>query len=187
MSDQSFQEFTQLALRTESKINSANINIDQFKTLLDIFIVVGTLLDYTKKGIFYNNYTKLDDNYDSLIKRLSDLVYHLNDKNMRIKHHEFNFRIIHGLLGAVTEASELAELLLDYLNSGKINVTGVSEEFEDLGGWYKALIYNELNINEDVARRNLIDKLKVRYPDKFTNECAENRNIAMEYAELRKS
>lgn len=179
MSELSFQEFTQLALRTESKIDSANINVNQVKTLLDIFIVIGTLLDYTKKGIFYNNYSKLDENYDALVKKLNDLCYHLHDKSMRVKHEEFNFRIIHGLLGTLTESSELAELLLNYLNNNTIDAVGVAEEYGD-GDWYKAITYDELKLNENDSRINVIDKLKIRYPDKFSNEHAQNRDIDAE-------
>ena len=34
--------------------------------------------------------------------------------------------------------------------------------------------------------QNNIDKLKVRYPEKFTEECAINRDLVAERAELEK-
>lgn len=181
-----FQEFTQLALRTESKVESANINAEALTDLLEIFITVGTLLDYTKKGIFYNNYTKYDENYDALInkamRKIADF-HRSSGKCSRANYDFLNFRVVHGLLGAVTESSEMAEHLLDYIRTGTVDRAGIGEEFSD-SDWYKAIIFDELGLDENICRTNVINKLRVRFPDKYDDAAAANRNLEEERKKL---
>jgi len=181
-----FPEFTQLALRTESKVESGNINAEAFMDLLEIFITVGTLLDYTKKGIFYNNYTKYDENYltliDKLMRKTADF-HRSSGKYSRVNYDSINFRVVHGLLGAVTESSEMAEHLLNYIKTGEIDKVGIGEEFSD-SDWYKAIIFDELGLEESVCRTNVINKLKVRFPDKYDDAAAANRNLEAEREKL---
>jgi hypothetical protein len=184
----SFPEFTQLALRTESKVLNPKINVQAFGTLLHMFVTVGTLLDYIKKGIFYNNYSKYDDYVDELtvqLKKQTALFEEYNNSGefTRIENPLFNFRVIHGLLGASTEASEIAEHLLNYLYDGTIDKAGIGEEFSD-SDWYKAIIFDELNLDESVCRQNVINKLKIRFPDKYSDEAAANRNLNEERIKL---
>lgn len=184
--DLSFQEFTQLALRTESKVTSANLNVQAFMDLLELFITVGTLLDYTKKGIFYNNYTKYDENYEALVNKLMAKVadfHSSSEKYSRVNHDSLNFRLIHGLLGAVTESSEIAEHLLKYITTGEIDKVGIGEEFSDID-WYKAITFDELQLEENTCRTNVINKLKVRFPDKYDDAAAANRNLEEERKKL---
>lgn len=182
----SFKEFTDLALRTESKIDGASFNYPAFIALLDLFITVGTFLDYTKKGMFYNNYTKYDEQYKELLHKLHSGMLTLQNaesEGERVLSTEYNFRVIHGLLGAVTEASELCEHLKSYMLNGKVDTAGIAEEFSD-GDWYKAIMFDELGVDEQTARRNVINKLKVRYPEKYSDVSALNRDIATERKEL---
>lgn len=188
-----FEDFKKLALRTESKVDSAQIDSTEFMTLLEIFISVGTLLDYTKKGIFYNNYSKHDDNFESLLKDLersiSMLRLNVHEKptgHKRETHSALNFRLIHGLLGAMTESAEIGEHLLKYLRTGEIDKAGIGEEFSD-SDWYKAITYDELELEEPVTRQNVIDKLRVRFPDKYNDDDAANRRLDQERKELEKN
>lgn len=182
----SFEEFTNLALRTESKIDRTNLNVTAFKTLLEVFVTVGTLLDYTKKGIFYNNYTKYDENFERLSKDLVEKALQFDAESLMMGRPEvddYNFRVIHGLLGAVTESSEMAEHLLNYLNTKEVDKAGIGEEFSD-SDWYKAITFDELGLDEQVCRRNVIEKLKVRFPDKYSDEAAANRDLKTERKKL---
>lgn len=185
----SFKEFTELALRTESKIDGVTFNYTGFIALLDLFITVGTFLDYTKKGMFYNNYTKYDEKYKELMHRLHSGMLTLQNaesEGERTFSADYNVRVIHGLLGAVTEASELCEHLKEHMLTGTIDTVGISEEFSDCD-WYKAVAFDELGIDEQTARRNVINKLTVRYPEKYSNEYASNRDTATERKELEKN
>jgi hypothetical protein len=130
--DTTFKEFQELALRTESKVSSANMDVDSVKTLLRMFIATGNLLDFTKKGVFYNNYTKYDDNFVEIAGMMNDSVLELvMGHGERSEKADLNFRIFHGLLGAITEASEIAMILLKYLETGEIDKANIAEEFSD--------------------------------------------------------
>lgn len=178
----SFESFTQLALRTESKVSDANINIASLSDLLELFILTGTLLDYAKKGIFYNNYSKYDENYKILTTQLAETLQSFQQRSSSLPKgqvNHLNFRILHGLLGTATEASEIAELLLDYIKTGEIDEVGISEEFSDID-WYKAVTFDELSLDENTCRQNVINKLKVRFPDKYSDSAAADRNLDAE-------
>lgn len=87
---------------------------------------------------------------------------------------------LHMVLGMVTEVAELADALKKALAYGKqVDWVNVEEEIGDLM-WYVA---NFCRINgldfEDILERN-INKLRVRYPEKFTHQAANNRNLSAE-------
>lgn len=89
-------------------------------------------------------------------------------------------RLDHAGMGMVTEVGEFMDVLKRFKIYGKkIDFINLGEEVGDLM-WYIALTCNALNINlEDVMIKN-INKLKTRYPDKYTNEKAINRNLETE-------
>jgi NTP pyrophosphatase (non-canonical NTP hydrolase) len=84
---------------------------------------------------------------------------------------------IHMTLGMVTEAGELADIFKKNLAYDKdIDWVNVREEIGDLM-WYISNFCKAHNYNlEDILETN-IAKLKVRYPEKFTEEKANNRNL----------
>lgn len=94
-----------------------------------------------------------------------------------------DFRLVHGLLGVVTESAEIAEHLTSYLGDGTVDPAGIGEEFSDVD-WYKAVTFNRLNLSEEQCRTNVINKLKVRFPDKYSDEHAANRNLDSERQQL---
>ena len=181
----SFKHFTNLAIRTESKIEEASIDLKSFKNLLEMFVIVGTLLDYTKKGIFYNNYNKYDDNYIQLVNALNEkFMEFIEDSSTESRKREkLDYRLIHGLLGTITESSEIAEHLIQYLQFGSTDKVGIAEEYGDLD-WYKAILFDHLGLNETTSRSNVIEKLRVRFPDKYSDEAAANRKLDEERKKL---
>lgn len=183
-----FDEFKQLALRTESKIESANVNMDAFLALIKLYVKVGTLLDYTKKGMFYNNYSKYDAEYAYLVDKVNDefaRFLEFNQTGERTAHSGFDLRLMHGLLGVMTESSELAEVLEKLLRGDDIDAVNVLEEMGDID-WYKAITFDTLQLSEQTSRKNVIDKLKARFPDAYSDELAANRDLESERKELEK-
>lgn len=86
----------------------------------------------------------------------------------------------HMILGMQTELGEFADPYKKYWAYGKkLDKTNVKEELGDLM-WYIACAceFNDWSL-EDICQTN-IDKLKARYPEKFTNELAINRNLDIE-------
>lgn len=91
------------------------------------------------------------------------------------------FRILHGAIGMSTEAGELLDNVKKYVFYGKpIDTVNVQEEIGDTL-WYIAIICHELNIKnfDDIMETN-IEKLRIRYPEKFKEYDALNRNLGKE-------
>ncbi len=98
-------------------------------------------------------------------------------------------RLLHAAMGLTTEVGELMDILKRHLFYGTpIDFVHLREEFGDME-WYKALGYDVLvnefealsrdTIQKDVQDLN-ISKLKQRFPMKFTEHHAINRDLNTE-------
>jgi len=93
---------------------------------------------------------------------------------------------IHMTLGMVTEASELADVFKKRLAYNKpIDWVNVREEIGDIL-WYLANFCRMHNIDIEEVMGTNIAKLKARYPDKFTEDNAINRDLKKEREILEK-
>lgn len=93
---------------------------------------------------------------------------------------------MHYTLGIVTEAGELADVYKKHIAYGrKMDYVNVSEEIGDLM-WYVANLCRVLDIDFDKMLDTNIAKLRARYPEKFDEEHANNRNLEIERAILEK-
>lgn len=89
-------------------------------------------------------------------------------------------RLLHAALGMQTESAEFSDALKKSLFYGKpLDVVNLKEELGDMF-WYIAIAIDELDsdINSEMTR--VINKLKLRYPDKFTSDKALNRDLDAE-------
>lgn len=97
-------------------------------------------------------------------------------------------RLLHGALGRITEGLEILETLFKYGDTGQLDMLNVAEESGD-GKWYDARIDEVLAecgfVPETIFHAN-IEKLRARYPGKFSNEAALNRNPKSEMQALGK-
>ena len=87
---------------------------------------------------------------------------------------------LHMILGMQTEVAEIADVYKKHIASRKeLDLVNIKEELGDTMFY----IANMCNLHgwdlRDILQTN-IDKLKTRYPDKFTNELAINRNLDAE-------
>lgn len=96
-------------------------------------------------------------------------------------------RLLHAVIGLQTEASELQAALAAYLFEGQpIDWTNVSEELGD-SLWYVALAADVQGVSvTDIMRQN-IDKLRLRFPNKFSAFDALNRDLKAERSFLEES
>ena len=130
-----------------------------------------------------NNYvalalsTEATNQYDSVTQRLNE---------------QKGIRFLHASLGLLTEAGELADIIKKQLFYGKpIDLPNLIEELGDIE-WYLAIFKSELALQlnstpaeiESRIRSININKLQLRYPDKFTESDAVNRNLEAEQALL---
>lgn len=88
--------------------------------------------------------------------------------------------LLHAVMGIVTESGELMDALKKFLIYGKpLDEVNLREELGD-SEWYTALAIRVLKAKyEEIWERN-IAKLQKRYPEKFTEYHALNRDITAE-------
>lgn len=96
--------------------------------------------------------------------------------------------LVHSVLGLVTEAGELADIIKRAYFYGKgpesVDRDHIVEELGDLM-WYLALASAHLDVPiEDIMAKN-IAKLKARYNNKWTQDAALNRNLEAEASALK--
>ena len=96
-----------------------------------------------------------------------------------------DMRIVHGIIGIVTEAGELLDALKRHLFYGQpLDFVNLKEELGD-SSWYHSLILDAIGSSwEEVWMMN-IDKLRMRYPEKFTEVAAKERDLAKERQSLK--
>lgn len=177
-------DYIQSALVTKSdKFYHDKLTIKEFALLLTDAIEALNKLDSVKKALFYNkpyyplmpvNSHYLDLVVNSIASVLSD-----NQLNFTDDHKHKAIDVIHGLLGKATEAGEGLEHLLDVCNGKKFDPINAKEETFD-GQWYDAILCNALSISFEEGQRNNIAKLKARFPDKFSEHSANNRDLDVE-------
>jgi NTP pyrophosphatase (non-canonical NTP hydrolase) len=87
---------------------------------------------------------------------------------------------LHMVIGISTESGELLDAYKKHFAYGKdLDVVNVGEEIADIM-WYISNLCRIKNIDiEEIMQRN-IEKLKARYPEKFTQEKALSRNLDAE-------
>ena len=93
---------------------------------------------------------------------------------------ESMIRLLHAGIGLATESAEFLDALNKVIYYGKeLDKVNLAEEIGDIL-WYCAVALDELGVSfEEVMEKN-IAKLEARYPEKFTEEKAENRDLKTE-------
>ena len=97
-------------------------------------------------------------------------------------------RLTHALDGLVTEVGELVDVKKKHEQYSKpIDWVNLGEELGDVM-WYVAVLASVIEENTGVTLEGWLDKniakLKARYPDKFTEHNAINRDLEKERAIL---
>ena len=89
-------------------------------------------------------------------------------------------RLLHASLGLTTEAAEFTDALKKHIFYGKeLDKVNLKEELGDIL-YYVAMACNVMEIDFESVMQTNIDKLSARYPDKFTEELAESRDLNKE-------
>lgn len=156
------EQYVQDALRTASTtFHSELVPMNWFNITTKELIIWGERLDKIKKSLFYGK------PFDQA------LIKHENECSSLLDFYPKD--LIHGIIGIVTEAVEL----LQTFQKHEVDKTNIKEEIGDLF-WYCAILANECGFTfEDIMQTN-IDKLRARYPNKFTEYDAINRNLDTE-------
>lgn len=178
--------FTENALRTEAPIPKLNVNLAALQALLNLSVQNANLLDLVKKTIAYGkdlDQLKLADAYYDVCDALSDFSEKIASMSRADatypELHQPDLRLLHAAIGMAGEAGEFLHAMLKQIETGELDIVNVSEELAD-SDWYKAIAHDEIGIPEEFSRERVINKLRIRFPDKFSLENAENRDLAAE-------
>lgn len=92
--------------------------------------------------------------------------------------------LIHATDGVVTEAGELKDAVKKHLFYGReIDLVNIKEEIGDTL-WYLAKLCRQYGFTFEDCMDVNIEKLKARFPNAFTNDAANNRNLPRERSVL---
>jgi NTP pyrophosphatase (non-canonical NTP hydrolase) len=142
------------------------VNSFAFDNTTAQLISFGETLDLIKKALFYGKANKqITSNapFDS-----SELFVNVNPV------------IVHGIIGKVTESIELLEALMKAIETGEpLDLVNIKEEIGDCF-WYDAILAKACGFTFEEAQAANINKLKARYPEKFTSENAIERDLEKE-------
>ncbi len=95
-------------------------------------------------------------------------------------HNQDTARLLHYALGLATEAGEFQDAVKKFIAYGKpLDKTNLKEEVGDLL-WYIARICSLYGWSMEEVMDLNINKLKARFPEKFTEENALTRDLANE-------
>lgn len=116
----------------------------------------------------------------------SDKFYPPSEWKFNVKGIEVTFPnsdsidVCHSIIGLSTEGSELLDVVKKAMFYGKpVDITNLEEEMGDML-WYIATYCNATgNTFEKIAAQNS-EKLKARFPEKFTEFHANNRDLVNE-------
>lgn len=96
-------------------------------------------------------------------------------------------RLNHAVVGAAGEIGELAAAIEKWIYYGKVlDRVNIKEEIGDIL-WYMALAANTLGYDLGEIAESNITKLRIRFPNKFTEEKASNRDLVSERKVLERS
>ena len=93
---------------------------------------------------------------------------------------EDNIRLLHAAMGLETEVGEFMDPLKKFFYYGKeLDKVNLAEEVGDMM-WYIAIACDTLNVDLGKIMETNIKKLQARYPSKFTEEDAVERDLKTE-------
>lgn len=152
------------------------IAASHFQLEIDKAIEALQMLDAIKKKMFYNKHSNALPYVHNVEKSCANLPNEIDyGKN--------GTSILHAILGIATEAGELLEAIATGKQVDKVNLL---EECGDVL-WYMAMLMQAIGTDFETVAEGNIAKLRKRYPQKFTEYDANNRNIEEERITLQQS
>jgi NTP pyrophosphatase (non-canonical NTP hydrolase) len=167
--------YVQEAIKTESynfneiknRLSNPNLQKSLYNTLY-LINELGLNLDFYKKFLFYGK--GIYNNRDEITHENFNLNTNINEEEIRL---------LHAVLGIVTEAQEMIDQIMNLWKNNKIDKVNLFEENGDIF-WYQAVMADVCGKSfEDLMDKN-IEKLRARYGEKFSSEKAINRNLEKE-------
>ena len=177
------KNFVGLALVTEAASKEETLHASEVNALAAIMFLLqhaAYLASKLKRGVFYNKpqdrQAAIETGYRLLSEGLPSNVWPTNSPD-DLKLTPSGRRLLHGLLGKIDELGELAECLdprkpvCDHIN--------LVEELGD-DNWYQAIIMDTVGVSFDTVLTTVIRKLQKRYPQGYTDQAAQTRDLVGE-------
>lgn len=191
------KQYIKDATRTESVPEIIEVEGRLLMGALKLTLAASQILDVVKKKAFYRTNKNISkEDYDARHikdKEILGAACELADdgignievwdfKDEHLDPDQFpsiDVRVFHGIVGLSTEAGELVEALLKNLMGEELDRTNLLEEIGDVN-WFQAILVDALGGDLEKILANNIAKLETRYPEKFSDDLAANRNLAAE-------
>lgn len=179
-------EYQELAKRTCNDLGNYPDNYMHMK--LGVITEIGELLDVFKKHIGYKKPIDVVNVGEEICDILFYVCNRLTFNTQQVSEMHLN-TFYEGLKGEINTIDDVINLCLEILDTEVIsnNKTPrfivVIPEYK-IAAFRRIAEYFELDFMQILT--NNIDKLKVRYPDKFDTDKAINRNLDRERIELEK-
>lgn len=160
------------------------VSYDTLIEELETFVRSAARLDAIKKLLFYGEDVKKGRLRHTSVKRDANEV--IQNMSYDDESADNAVNILHAVLGIATEAGELVEAIHKVqVGEGDIDLDNVNiiEEVGDIQ-WYEAMLARAFGTNFGRIQRSVIAKLRDRFPDKFTTDAANNRDLDKERATL---
>lgn len=139
-------------------------------------LVINAMADAYKKAIYYNKYPEEGLPLLGHVRASDEIRKASSIVDMQ----KGNVDLLHAALGMLTESIEFfEEVLKSFTIDDEMDEAHAREELGDLL-WYQAIALNELKSTFEAEAERNIAKLKARYPEKFTEEAAVNRDTDAE-------
>lgn len=178
-------DFIPFALRTESVVAPLTLDHHVFSAVLAASVAAGNLADFLKKKAAYNKPIDLVK-WQAYVAQMAAAANYLKNISTQDDFNDptgstinLDTRIFHGVIGLFTESTELMEAMQTALDEGKWDIVNLKEEIAD-SEWYKAILVDALGCEIEDLQRTVIEKLRLRYPDKYTDSAAINRDLIAE-------
>lgn len=174
-----FDYMAEANVTASNQFHGDKVPLRYLQSTLNTAIEVLSRLDQIKKSLFYGrDIPSLQECHEVShgCQRLPAIIDAENEKRGEL--------LIHSIIGKATESGELLELLRATLFEGlPFDETNFIEEVGD-GFWYDAIGLNQVRATFDDVQRLNIAKLRHRFPQKFSEHDANNRDLFGERAIL---
>lgn len=169
-----YQREASRTLPTEGVFFGDNVTLSEFMAALYEFQKAAERLDAIKKALFYNR-GKLGLTNAYGVETCAALPAKI-DKDAQ----PFVIDVIHMIVGVATEGGEMVEALRRVIGTdNRFDLVNLKEESGDIM-WYLANLFNAIDTTFEEVGGDNNGKLRVRFPDKFTTDNANNRNVLAE-------
>ena len=178
MDTKKYEEWVQTKLSPKFHPNPEDSSENELRTIIEDFIEIGNRLDIMKKRKFYGR-LKGHENF-------TETGVNVRQYNEPFVQESEQEQILHAVMGMATETVEMLEAIHASKWGGKeFDTVNFLEEMGDLE-FYRSIPYHQLNWTEKQVRDTNYFKLEKRYPEGYTDNSANNRDLESERKILEK-